>query len=326
MRGQSQKVGSMKEQTLSDPVRPDQSALAYNATVVSCRQPHSDLLLLRVRLDEGEFVCDPGQYTTLALGGWEPRIDRLRTTSPAWQNRLIRRAYSVSSPILDEQGELVEFSKLDFAEFYVALVQKPTDDPPQLTPRLFALRQGDRLHMGPVAHGNYAAVPVQPDQNLLFVGSGTGEAPHNAIVTERLRTGHRGRIAVVTSVRLRRDLAYMEQHRQLEDRFDNYRYVPVTTREPENLEPAHPGYVGRKHIQELYATGELFERIGWEPSPDDTHVYLCGNPAMIGAPHHDRTGHFVFPEPPGMVELLLHHGFRLDHPRRPGNVHFEKYW
>ncbi|QDU41044.1 Ferredoxin--NADP reductase [Maioricimonas rarisocia] len=316
----------MHEQTIPQPVRPHRPALEYNATVIGSGKVHDELLLLEVRLDRERFICEPGQYTTLALGGWEPRVDGLMTTSECWKSRLVRRAYSVSSPMLDPTGSPVDFRALDFAEFYIALVLKPTDDPPQLTPRMFKLKPGDRIHMGPLGHGTYNAAPVGPDDNLLFIGTGTGEAPHNAMAVERLRAGHKGRIAIVTSVRYRRDLAYIRKHRRLEEMFDNYRYVPVMTREAEIASPDETGFIGRRHVQELFSGGELFEPLGWEPSPENTHIYLCGNPAMIGAPQHDRTGHFVFPEPPGMVELLLHLGYRLDRPRKPGNVHFEKYW
>ncbi len=59
--------------------------------------------------------------------------------------------------------------------------------------------------------------------------------------------------------------------------------------------------------------------------PASTHVYLCGNPAMIGIPE-DADGELVFPEPVGAVQLLTERGFILDRRRQPGNIHFEEYW
>lgn len=62
--------------------------------------------------------------------------------------------------------------------------------------------------------------------------------------------------------------------------------------------------------------------------PARTHVYLCGNPKMIGAPDKDKTGRLVYPQPPGVVGLLEERGFRVDQPqaKEHGNIHFEKYW
>ena len=48
------------------------------------------------------------------------------------------------------------------------------------------------------------------------------------------------------------------------------------------------------------------ERIlGQVLDPATTHVFLCGNPKMIGVPEKDRqTGARVYPQPPGVIEIL----------------------
>ncbi len=65
-------------------------------------------------------------------------------------------------------------------------------------------------------------------------------------------------------------------------RFPQYRYLPFTTRDPENLDPSHPKYVGKQYLQDLFTSGQLAEAAGDDLSPSNTHVFLCGNPAMIG--------------------------------------------
>lgn len=302
----------------------------YNAEVVLARRVHEELLILRVRPDDGVPPYLPGQYTTLGLGLWEPRSDGV-TAAPESHTGLaadhvIRRAYSIGAPLLDDSGRLVRCAECDFIEFYVAFVQKPTDDPPPLTPRLFALQAGDRLFVGPKPHGRYTLEPVGPDNDVIFAATGTGEAPHNAMVAELLATGHRGRIASITCARYRRDLAYVDAHRILEQRFSNYRYLSLTTREPENLDSQRPDYAGKRYLQDEFEGGHFEHDAGWKPDPERTHVYLCGNPVMIGLPKREPDGQIVFPEPPGMSEVLTLLGFRLDQPRRPGNIHFEKYW
>jgi ferredoxin--NADP+ reductase len=127
-------------------------------------------------------------------------------------------------------------------------------------------------------------------------------------------------------VRYRHDAGYVTVHTRLQQQYPNYRYVLLTTREPENLDPGADGYVGKQYLQDLFSTGRLADTIGWQPRPEDTHAYVCGNPAMIGLPARDREGRLVFPEPSGLVEVLSHQGFQLDEPRRPGNIHVERYW
>src|SRR5947209_6148140 len=112
----------------------------YNATVVWLRKVHSDLMILRVRPDFPVPAHVPGQYSALALGYWEPRIPGCQEEElkPGDEARLVRRAYSLSSSILDEQGQLFDFALTDWVEFYIVLVRDSgRAQPPGLTPRLF---------------------------------------------------------------------------------------------------------------------------------------------------------------------------------------------
>lgn len=298
----------------------------YNSVVTLVRRVHDDLMIFRTRPDGGVFPFEAGQYATLGLECGEERNDGLPVTATLPPHTLIRRAYSFSCPILDEEGKLVGCSDTDDFEFYVTRVRKPTDDPPPLTPRLFGLSSGRRMYIAPKPHGHYTLQPVQQGDDVVFLATGTGEAPHNAMLAELLRRGHAGRTASFVSVRYRADLGYLETHRELERRFDNYRYVPVTTREPENLDPAHPHFVGKQHLQDLFSHDRLPATLGWTPDPARTHFFLCGHPKMIGFPRYDADGHTVYPEPPGMIERLELLGFPHDLPHKPGCVHAERYW
>lgn len=309
--------------------RDDLREEAYNAEVVSVRHLHPELMILRVRPDFGGFQFQPGQYTLLGLGGWEPRVDGVTSDSRGETNphsKLVRRAYSISCPMLNEHEELVTATELPYVEFYITLVRRPSDDPPMLTPRLFALKAGDRIFLGPHPHGRYLLDPVGPDDTLLYFATGTGETPHNTQLAELLKRGHRGLIVMATSVRYRRDLGYLDVHRKLEQRYENYHYFPLTTREPENLDPSREDYVGKMYLQD-FVLGEDFRMLIQNRfDPLSTHAYLCGNPAMIGLPQKNGEGHWRFPKPRGMVETLVNLGLRLDEPHRPGTIHFEKYW
>jgi ferredoxin--NADP+ reductase len=67
----------------------------------------------------------------------------------------------------------------------------------------------------------------------------------------------------------------------------------------------HSGYV-----QHLWERGLVAEAWGAEPRPEDTHVFLCGNPRMIET----------------MLPILAAQGFREHSKKSPGEVHTEKYW
>jgi ferredoxin--NADP+ reductase len=176
--------------------------------------------------------------------------------------------------------------------------------------------------MGEKITGHFTLEPVQEGDSVVFLGTGTGEAPHNYMLWQLLHRGHKGRILSACCVRYLRDLGYLATHEELMRRHGNYRYLPLTTREP--------AQAGQKvYIQDLLTSGQLEERLGAPLDPARTHVFLCGNPNMIGAPIRDRaTGVRSYPAPMGVVEILEKRGFHTDEPqlKRKGNIHFEEYW
>ncbi|GIW78224.1 MAG: ferredoxin--NADP(+) reductase [Gemmatales bacterium] len=295
----------------------------YNASVVYLNKVHSDLLIMRVKPDFPKPAHVPGQYTTLGLGYWEPRCPGCQEEQikPEDATRLVRRAYSIGCPILDGD-RLVDMDKADWFEFYIVLVRE-SDKPqaPALTPRLFLLEQGSRLFMGERITGHYTLDPVQDGNTVLFLSTGTGEAPHNYMLWELLRRGHKGRILAACCVRYRRDLAYFDVHQQLMKRFPNYTYIALTTREADTIH-------NKVYIQDLITSGRLEEELGMPLDPKNTHVFLCGNPKMIGVMEKDpKTGERVYPKTLGVIEILEKRGFKADQgSKERGNIHFEEYW
>ena len=297
----------------------------YNATVAYLHKPNPELMMIRVKPDFPVPPHLPGQYTSLGLGNWEPRFpgsqeEELRDGD---ESRIVLRAYSISHPVLID-GKLVEGECREWLEFYIVLVKHAPEGSraPGLTPRLFMLRAGDRLRINEKIAGNFTLENVRPDDTVVFLSTGTGEAPHNYMLWDLLRRGHRGRILAACCVRYRRDLGYLAVHESLMKQFSNYTYLSLTTREA--VTGGHKVY-----IQDLIESGQLEERLGRTLDPASTHVYLCGNPKMIGIPSFDReTGEKIYPQPPGVIELLENRGFRVDEPRAKvrGNIHYEKYW
>jgi ferredoxin--NADP+ reductase len=299
---------------------PDEQLRAehYNSTLTHIRAHNEDLWVMRVTPDTPIDPFKPGKYTTLALGYWEPRADEAQESfSEDQRQKLARRSYSVSSSMIDEAGELLPPHTED-VEFYIVQVRPGEEEIPALTPRIFMKSVGDRIYMGRKFTGLYTLEGVKPTDNVVFLSTGTGEAPQNAMTAELLRRSHKGRILNAVTVRYRQDLAYTDQQAVLEDRFPNYRYLTLTTREPENE--------GNKlYLQDLIESGRLEEELGATLDPRNTHVFLCGNPAMIGLPKWTEDG-LVFPETLGVCQQLHDRGFTIDHRKERGNVHYEEYW
>ncbi len=296
----------------------------YNGTVVSIKKVHSDLMTLRIKPDFPRPLHQPGQYCSLGLGYWEPRVEgcQQEVLKPEEVSRIVRRAYSISCSIQELDGSLLIHEKTDYIEFYIVLVRENADGRvPALTPRLFALKEGDRINIGEKITGMYTLDPVRPGDNVIFLGTGTGEAPHNFMLWELLRRNHTGKILSASCVRYSRDLGYLETHRALMQRYPNYKYLPLTTRE---------ATVTKKvYIQDVITGGELEEQLGDTLDPVRTHVFLCGNPKMIGVPHRDKeTGLKTYPEPLGVIEILERRGFQADVSaiKFKGSIHFEEYW
>ena len=106
---------------------------------------------------------------------------------------MARRSYPVSSSMIDEAGELLPPHTPD-VEFYIVLVKPGQEEiPPGLTPRLFMLGEGDRLYLGEKITGHYTLEGVKPTDTVLFLSTGTGEAPHNYLLWELLQR-HKGHI------------------------------------------------------------------------------------------------------------------------------------
>ena len=289
----------------------------YNATITRFDHSHEDLWVLRVRPDQGGTAHRAGQYATLGLGYWEPRVDDAHEDIPEKRrDSLIRRSYSISGRMLDDSGYVVESHDEDEIEFYIVHVRPDADKVPALTPRLAGKRPGDRIYLGPKVAGRYTLGPVtDPGDDIVFLATGTGEAPHNAMLTELLRRHHRGQMLSVVTVRFLRDLGYEQTHRDIESLVPNYRYLPLPTREPG---------IEKRYIQDLITSGDLAGMLPHGLDPDHTHVFLCGNPAMIGVPEH-RGEDEQYPEG-GVLGLLAERGFTIDRRGVVGNVHFEEYW
>jgi ferredoxin--NADP+ reductase len=234
-------------------VRPAQTG--SNATLVERQAVSPTVIRLRVRPDGPVPVFNPGQY--LALG-------------VVVDDRRLQRPYSAASA----RGESYAL------EFLVRLV-----DGGALTPRLWRLRVGDRVHLGH-PKGLFTAEPAD-DRRPVYVATGTGIAPLRSMLETRLMERSDGpagsRPVVVHGVARAEDLAYHERLGVLADQ-GRITYVPAVSR-PED--PANAGWTGLIGRVASMLPGILAEI---EADPARTIAYVCGNPGMTEAATVALTG------------------------------------
>lgn len=263
-----------------------------NATVTMRTEINHGLLVLRVSPDEELLPFKAGQYTVLGLPGSASRsVHADDEDPPARPDKIIKRAYSIASSSLE--GE--------FLEFYVALVRGGA-----LTPRLFALQTGDRLWLGPKITGMFTLDDAPAENHLLFVATGTGLAPYLSM----LRSAYEfdaGRITVVChAARVSWDLGYRTELEGMAARYTNFHYVPII--DELDRDPNWRGRVG--FVNHLVEDGTIESLLGHAIDPENTSVFLCGNPLMVDS----------------MMELLAGRGFTKHTRRSPGNLFAEEYW
>lgn len=257
-----------------------------NATLIERHDLNEELAVVRIRPDWGEVdAFKPGQFAMLGF----PREE---APGPVGKIKFIRRAYSIaSSPKVR-----------DHIELFVVLVEEG-----KLTPRLWTVPEGGRLWLDNRIKGEFTLDDVPNDKDLVLVSTGTGIAPFVSMLRTYHGENRWRKLVMINGVRRVRDLGYREELERIAAEDPSVVYIPLVTREPEDSHWA--GLRGR--VQAVLSNEGLYQELtGSRLDPEQCHVMLCGNPAMI-------TG----------VEKDLHvRGFTTKTKKEPGNIHFERYW
>ena len=143
--------------------------------------------------------------------------------------------------------------------------------------------------------------------NRVLVATGTGLAPYMSMIRTELTTSCRRRFAIIHGARHSWDLGYQGELLSLAHVCPQLKYVPIISRP--RAEPI-PWRGSTGYCQDAWKSRGGGDLWGFQPQPDSTHVFLCGNPAMIVQ----------------MAEILAAEGFREHSRKTPGQVHMEKYW
>jgi len=217
---------------------------AYNGRLSRWEEVADGLVICEVQPLEAPFAFAPGQYATLGLAG------------PA--DKLILRPMSISSSADD----------LTAYEFFIRHVPHGA-----FTPLLWQRHVGDPLHI----RGPKGRFLLQDDgRTCLFVASGTGLAPFMSMLDTLRDRGQTRDIVLLHGVSYDHDLAWRDELEQLAASGEfPLRYVATVSR-PQGS-PNWTGLTGRVET----IVGSQLDTLGL--TPENTTMYLCGNPEMISA-------------------------------------------
>lgn len=264
----------------------------YNATVIGREEIHPELVVLRVRPDAALFDFKPGQFGVLGLLGGAARVAEAAPEEPVTgPDKMIRRAYSIASASVERR----------YLEFYLTLITSG-----QLTPRLFALKHGSRVFLGPKASGVFTLDRVAPGKSVILIATGTGLAPYISMLRTMLMHETQRKFVVLHGARYSWDLGYRGELESLARLRPNFTYIPSITRPDQD--PHFHGRTGR--IQTVLEEGAVEKDSGVALDPAQAEVFLCGNPEMVKV----------------VKAQLEAKGFTSSHGKEPGTIHSEEYW
>ena len=229
-----------------DPRVIEPTAEKYNATLVKREDDTDSLGRFWVRTDGPMPDFEPGQYLTIGVYA---------------DDKLYQRPYSVASAPADtgEQG----------FEFYVRMVPIL-----RFTTLLWRLPVGHQMRMiGP--KGRFMLEP-NDDRTHLFISTGTGIAPFIAMTQHLMHEGTPRKTVMIHGCSYLDELGYRDWLEGLErDGTYPMTYIPTISRPDEERNKGWTGYTGRAEAVVKDACGKL------GLVPEETVVYLCGNPEMI---------------------------------------------
>jgi Na+-transporting NADH:ubiquinone oxidoreductase subunit F len=138
---------------------------------------------------------------------------------------------------------------------------------------LFTLRPGDLVTIaGP--YGEFYAKDT--DNEMVFIGGGTGMAPLRSHIFDQLKRIKTDRkISFWFGVRSERDLFYHEEFERLAAEHPNFSYVAALSDPKSDDDWDGPvGFIHQVACEQLLADHD---------APEDCEYYMCGPPLMISA-------------------------------------------
>jgi ferredoxin--NADP+ reductase len=237
---------------------------------------------------------------------WTERLVSLAVDAPdvtfvAGQfGRLALPAPSGSAePLLGRPYSFVNSPGMQPHEFYFIVLP---DGP--LSPRLAELEAGDTVWLLATANGFFSIGEVAPADVLWCIATGTGLGPYLSILRTAEPWQKFDRVVLVHGVRYADELTYGEVIARIAAAHAGaFTYVPMVSRA--TRADALPG-----RITAAIEDGRLEARAGVPLNAENSHVMLCGNPAMVD----------------DAQLVLASRGMRRHRRKQPGHITVETYW
>lgn len=232
---------------------------------------------------------------------WTERLFSLRFTAPVGNfkaGQFVRIALDIDGKVVARPYSLVNSpDEAEFEIFFNIVHEGP------LTPRLATLQQGDVIKVAEKPYGFLTVDEVPAAKHLWMLATGTGVGPFISILKSGDVWQRFEKIVLVYSVRTVQELAYQDAIAEAGKLYQQQlSFVPLVTRE------VSQGVIS-KRVTDAIESGELEQQAGIRMSPDDSHVMMCGNSAMIT----------------DVMELLKSRNMRKHLRREPGHITTEKY-
>lgn len=149
----------------------------------------------------------------------------------------------------------------------------PDVPPGKVSSYIFHLKPGDKVTIS----GPYGEFFIkETDAEMVYIGGGAGMAPLRSHIFQLLKgMNSKRKISYWYGGRSLRELFYVEEFRELEQKHPNFRFnIALSEPLPEDN---WTGYVGFIH-QVLYDN-----YLKTHPAPEDVEYYICGPPMMLQA-------------------------------------------
>ena len=239
--------------------------------VVDVKHWTETLYSVKVSAPNVEFIA--GQYTKVSL---------------SINDQEVARPYSfVNSP------------NEDILEFYSVSVPNGP-----LSTAMQKLKEGDNINIGPKGNGFLILNEIPVTENIWMLATGTAIGPYLSILKTKDSWTKFKKVVLVHAVRYEKELTYQDTIRDIKDQYsDRFIYISYVSREETNTSL-------RGRIPKDIGNGVLEKEANIQMNPNNTHVMICGNPAML----KDTT-----------VELKKI-GLKKHRRSSPGHITTENYW
>jgi Na+-transporting NADH:ubiquinone oxidoreductase subunit F len=221
----------------------------YSSVITAVDTLTYDTKLVQLSLGGETLDFKPGQYVQLLV----PGTDQFRAYSVACPPSRARSSASTGATTSPEIELIIRYVPGGLCTGWVHK----------------ALEKGDRVKLtGPF--GDFF-LHEDSQREIVAIGGGSGMAPMRSIILHLAEQGMPRKVTLFFGARSLRDLFFLDDYRDLEKRFANFRYVPALSEpRPDDNWTGETGFITQVATKYLNRESEK-------------EAVLCGPPPMIDA-------------------------------------------